>query len=129
MGAVQQVSFDDSERVAAPVDRTRLFRTLQALTVIAVLFGVYMALGYAGTDARQGQVQRIFYLHLASYAGAAVAFGTAAVAGVNYLRARQPRWDVLSLAGVEVGFTLSIITVVTGMVWARPIWNTWWTPA
>jgi heme exporter protein C len=49
------------------------------------------------------------------------------VGGILYLRTRNPKWDILALAGVEVGFTLSLINLVTGMIWARPIWNTWWT--
>jgi heme exporter protein C len=44
-----------------------------------------------------------------------------------YLRTREVRWDTLALAGVEVGMALSLINLVTGSIWARPIWNTWWT--
>lgn len=105
-------------------------RILKGLTVLAVLGfagALYMALGFAGTDAVQGNVQRIFYLHLGAFMGATVAFTGAFVGGVAYLRTQQSRWDTLSLAGVEVGLALSIITLITGMVWARPMWNTWWT--
>ena len=49
------------------------------------------------------------------------------VGGVLYLWKRTTKWDTLALAGVEVGFTLALINLVTGAIWARPIWNTWWT--
>ena len=103
---------------------------LKGLTVLAVLgfaFGLYMGLVYAGTDITQGDVQRIFYIHVAAFSGASVAFFGTVVGGIAYLRTRKPKWDTLALAGVEVGFALSLITLITGMFWARPIWNTWWT--
>ncbi len=56
-----------------------------------------------------------------------MAFGTAVVGGVMYLRTRKVKWDTLALAGVEVGMALALINLLTGMIWARPIWNTWWT--
>jgi heme exporter protein C len=99
--------------------------TLAAIVGLAV--GTYFGLVYAGTDALQGNVQRIFYFHVATFGGAFIAFATAVVGGIAYLVRRNLMWDRLSLAGVEVGFFLSLITLFTGMVWARPIWNTWWT--
>jgi heme exporter protein C len=104
-----------------------LLRLLTLMSVIGFAAASYLALVYAGTDIDQGNVQRIFYFHVAAFSGAFIAFGCSVAAGVLYLRTRQPKWDGLGLAGVEIGLTLSIITTVTGMVWARPIWNTWWT--
>jgi len=100
---------------------------LTAITIIAVAVGVYLALGFAETDLEQGAVQRIFYIHMPSFFGAFLAFGAAVIGGLMYLRTRNVKWDVLSVAGVEVGLVLSLINLVTGAIWARPIWNTWWT--
>ncbi|MFQ3566589.1 MAG: cytochrome c biogenesis protein CcsA [Aggregatilineales bacterium] len=108
-------------------DRLPLLRALTILALIGFAVGVGLALFYAGPDATQGNVQRIFYFHVAAFVGASVSFLTGFIGGVAYLRTRKARWDTLSLAGIEVGFTLSLITLVTGMVWARPTWNTWWT--
>lgn len=116
---------EDSTRLAS--DHSWLLRGLTALALIGFAVGLYLGLFYAGTDISQGHVQRIFYLHLPAFAGASAAFFTALVGGVAYLRTRSPRWDRLSLAGVEVGLMCSIITLVTGMIWAQPTWNTWWT--
>jgi heme exporter protein C len=100
---------------------------LTVLTVLALLGGLYMALAYAGTEIDQGNVQRIFYIHVPSFFGAFIAFSATLIGGAMYLRTRNPRWDTLAVAGVEVGMALGLINLITGAIWARPIWNTWWT--
>lgn len=104
----------------------RLLIILTILTVIGVGISLYLGLFAAGTDMEQGEVQRMFYLHVPSFAGAFISFGVTVVAAILYLVTRNNKWDALALAGVEVGLFLSIINLVTGSVWARPIWNTWW---
>jgi heme exporter protein C len=89
--------------------------------------GLYLALVGAPTDRLQGEVQRIFYLHLASFVGAFVGFISAVIGGIAYLRTRQMRWDWLAHAGVEVGLVLAAVNVLTGAIYARPIVNSWWT--
>lgn len=108
-------------------DRLPILKGLTIVAIIAAVIGLALALFYAGTDELQGQVQRIFYIHLATFMGASLGFGIGAFAGAAYLITRKPKWDTLSLAGIEVGFPLALITLFSGMIWARPIWNTWWT--
>jgi heme exporter protein C len=105
----------------------RLLLVLAGASVLGVIFGLYMALVYVGTDTVQGEVQRIFYIHMPAFIGAFVAYSSAVLGGVMYLRTRKAKWDTLALAGVEVGFALTFVNLLTGMIWARPIWNTWWT--
>jgi heme exporter protein C len=100
---------------------------LTVITGVSIAFGIYLALFAVGADTEQGDVQRIFYLHVSSFAGAFIAFAVTVVGGLLYLRTRNPKWDTLALAGVEVGLVLAVMNLITGMVWARPIWNTWWT--
>ncbi|MCB9449946.1 MAG: cytochrome c biogenesis protein CcsA [Anaerolineaceae bacterium] len=107
--------------------RPKALTILTVVTVIGILFGLYMALGYAGTDVDQGDVQRVFYIHMPAFLGAFTALLGTVIGGVQYLRTRQVKWDNLALAGVEVGVALALINLITGMIWARPIWNTWWT--
>lgn len=126
MSAVQKAPAVMTERQPAtgwPLPLT----VLTILTVTAVAGGLAMGLFYAGTDTIQGHVQRIFYVHMPSFFGAFVAFGATVIGGIAYLRTHNPRWDRLALAGVEVGLVLSLVNLVTGSIWARPIWNTWWT--
>ena len=72
-------------------------------------------------------MQRIFYIHPGSFLGSFISFSVALVAGIEHLRSRDARWDTLGLSSIEIGLVFSTITIVTGMAWARPIWNTWWT--
>lgn len=127
MTAVKAIPSDATAASQGSKDRLPLLKALTVLAIAGFLIGFGMAMFFAGTDATQGVVQRIFYLHLPAFMGATVAFVAGAVGGVAYLRTRNPRWDTLALSAIEVGFVLSLITLFTGMIWARPIWNTWWT--
>ncbi|MFN8527746.1 MAG: cytochrome c biogenesis protein CcsA [Anaerolineae bacterium] len=99
---------------------------LTVLTVIGILVALYLGMFAAGTDIQQGPVQRLFYIHVPAFSGAFIAFAATVVGGIGYLRTRKAKWDTLALSGVEIGLVLATINLVTGSVWARPIWNTWW---
>lgn len=107
--------------------RTQILTWLTYAALALFALALLMDFFYMGPEAQQGEAQRIFYVHLGSFLGSFVSFGLAVVAGIAYLRSRQPKWDTLGLASVEIGLGFSAITIVTGMAWARPIWNTWWT--
>ena len=107
--------------------RPRLLRALTILTALGFAGTLALGLFAAGTDIQQGQIQRIFYIHMPSFFGALTAFGATVVGGVIYLLRRSEAWDRIALAGVEVGLAFSLINLLTGAIWARPIWNTWWT--
>ncbi|MBK8031034.1 MAG: cytochrome c biogenesis protein CcsA [Chloroflexi bacterium] len=130
MNLAQRLHLAPTSEVGSSVSINRRDQTLRILTLLAVLgFAVcaYLALGFAGTDVNQGNVQRIFYFHVSAFSAASCALFMAVVGGIAFLRTRNAAWDRLSLAGVEVGLSLSLVTLITGMVWARPTWNTWWT--
>jgi heme exporter protein C len=55
-----------------------------------------------------------------------LSFILAAAAGGGYLATRRQWWDWLSLSAVEVGLVFGLIAILSGMIWAQPIWNTWW---
>ncbi|MBI5958145.1 MAG: cytochrome c biogenesis protein CcsA [Chloroflexi bacterium] len=109
------------------LQRTRILRGLTYVSAVLFVIGLYLALFWVGPEKEQGAAQRIFYVHLGSFLGAFLAFGAVVWAGIAYLRSRDNRWDVLGMSGVEIGLGMSAITIATGMCWARPIWNTWWT--
>jgi heme exporter protein C len=105
-------------------------RGLKVLTAVTgVLFAValYMVWFYAPREAIMGEVQRVFYFHVAAGWVGALAFLVAAAAGVLYLARRNRRWDRVGLASVEIGIIFTLINIVSGSIWARPVWNTWWT--
>ena len=82
---------------------------------------------YAPTDYLQGPVQRIFYLHVSSAIAAYGCFAVVLVGGIIYLRAENPVADRFARAGALVGLVFTTVTLVMGMLWAKPIWNTFWT--
>ena len=82
---------------------------------------------YAPIEAVMGPVQKVFYFHVASAWVGMLSFLVAAVAGVVYLRTGSRQWDIAEYGAVEIGMAFAIITIISGSIWARPIWNTWWT--
>jgi len=71
--------------------------------------------------------QRIFYFHVPTWWIGFLAFVVAAGAAVLYLITGHERWDVVGLSSVEIGVTFTTMGLVTGSIWAKPTWNTWWT--
>jgi heme exporter protein C len=92
-----------------------------------LLIATYMVFFYAPQEAVMGDVQRVFYFHVAAGWVGMLSFIGAAVAGIVYLIKKDHQWDIVGLAAVEIGIVFLLINVVTGSIWARPIWNTWWT--
>lgn len=105
----------------------------KALTILdigsVVLMGLAAALVflYAPEEAVMGQVQRIFYFHVSSAWVGMLGFIAAGVTSVLFLRSGDYKWDLISLGAIEIGMIFAFITIVSGSIWARPIWNTWWT--
>src|SRR5450759_2424029 len=87
---------------------------------------LYMAFLFAPTEATMGDVQRIFYFHVPSAWAAFLAFAVVFVASIQWLRTKQPRWDAMAVSAAEVGIVFCSIALVTGSIWAKPIWGTWW---
>lgn len=92
--------------------------------ILAALFCVFV---YVPTDRAQGIVQRIFYFHVPLAILTYVAFGTVAVGGAMFLWRRSRAWDRVAHSAAEVGLLYCSLVLVTGPIWARPIWGTWWT--
>ena len=107
--------------------KPRLLTVLDIVTVVMLLAATWMVFFYAPTEAVMGDVQRVFYFHVASGWVGALAFLVAAVAGVIHLLRGSRRWDAVGLASVEIGLAFTLANLISGSVWARPIWNTWWT--
>lgn len=82
---------------------------------------------YAPSDALQGPEQRIFYLHVSSAIAAFASFAVVLVGGILYLRNESIAADRWARSGALVGVVFTTVTLVMGMLWARPVWNTWWT--
>ncbi len=99
--------------------------TLAAAALIAV--AGYAALFLAPTERTMGLIQRIFYFHVPSAWTAFVAFLVVFVANIAYLLRRKPQWDWLGVSAAEVGLAFCTVVLVTGPIWAKPVWGIWWT--
>ena len=108
-------------------EKPRLLKIIEILAVVLLLAATAMVFFYAPTEKVMGLVQKVFYFHVASAWVGMLSFIAAAVTGIGYLRTNDLRWDVASLAAVELGIIFMIIGIITGSIWARPVWNTWWT--
>jgi heme exporter protein C len=100
---------------------------LDIFSIILLGIATYLALIYAPTEVVMGQVQRVFYFHVATAWVALLGFIAAGITGIIYLITKDPKWDILEVAAVEISVVFFLITIILGSIWARPIWNTWWT--
>lgn len=107
--------------------KPRFLTVLDYWTGLMFLIAVGMVFFYAPTEAVMGDVQRVFYFHVSAGWVGMLSFLVAAVVGIFYLLRGDRRWDIAGLAAVEIGIVFIFINIVTGSIWARPIWNTWWT--
>jgi heme exporter protein C len=107
--------------------KPRWLSVLDIITVILLVAATAMVFFYAPTEAVMGQVQRVFYFHVAAGWVGMLAFLVAAIAGVAYLAKGNRKWDIVGVSAIEIGIVFAFINIVTGSIWARPIWNTWWT--
>src|SRR5213592_531116 len=105
-------------------DMRRLLPPLTGLVMLAALAIVFLVVP---TEADMGIVQRIFYLHVASAWVAFLGFFLVAGASAVYLWNGSPTADRLAYAAGEVGVLFCTLVLVTGPIWARPIWGVWWT--
>jgi heme exporter protein C len=100
---------------------------LVVLSGVAITVALVMVFLYAPRERTMGDVQRIFYFHVSSAWVGFFAFFVTFVAGIGYLARGERRWDIVAVSSVEIGLTFITMTVVTGSLWARPAWGTYWT--
>ncbi len=102
-------------------------KILDGLSVVFILLATWMVSFYAPLESVMGAVQKVFYFHIAAGWVGMLSFFLAFVASILFLVRRKNHWDWLSVCAVEIGLVFMTINILTGMIWARPIWNTWWT--
>ena len=101
--------------------------TLVLVAAALMVFAGFAALYIAPDEKTMHAIQRIFYFHVPSAICSFVAFFIVFIANFAYLGTRKPKWDWLGVAGAEVGVVCSTIVLITGPIWAHPVWGIWWT--
>ena len=107
--------------------KPKMLTVLDIVTVVLLIIATGMVFFYAPMEAVMGQVQRVFYFHVSAGWVGMLGFLVAAIAGIAYLRTADRKWDIVGVSAVEIGMIFALINIITGSIWARPIWNTWWT--
>ena len=110
------------------LSRLPSIKTLLALiTGVMMLVDLYFIFMVAPTDSVLGHVQRVFYFHVPIAIMSFLAFFVVFLGSLMYLIKRTPKWDAIAHASAEVGVVFVTLALITGIIWAKPVWNTWWT--
>jgi heme exporter protein C len=107
--------------------RTWFAKILPFACLLSMLAALAAAFLYAPTERTMGEIQRIFYFHVASWWVAFIAFTVTFAASIGYLWKKRPRFDQVALSSTEIGVLFTTIGLVTGPIWAKPVWGIWWT--
>ncbi|MBA3404314.1 MAG: cytochrome c biogenesis protein CcsA [Gemmatimonadaceae bacterium] len=99
--------------------------SIAAATAVAITF--VRAIFFTPLEATQGPAQKILYLHAPAAWVAFLAFGLVGLASVLYLWLREDRLDRIAESSAEVGLMFTTVVLVTGPLWGKPVWGTWWT--
>ena len=100
---------------------------LGVLSFIGMMVSIWAIFLYAPTDAIEGDPQRIFYFHLPTAILGMLAFGIVALGGIVYIWKKDERWDWVARAAAELGTVFITFALITGSIWGRTTWGTWWT--
>jgi heme exporter protein C len=112
-----------------PGAASRAIRRGRAITLFALLAlaGLYvLALQFTPPERFQGLAQKIFYIHPPVAYAMQLAFIFTGIASALYLWLRDARLDVFAEASTEVAMVFGLIVVITGPIWGKPVWGTWW---
>ena len=105
-----------------------LFRSgLLGLSFILFVAALYLVFIYVPTEKVMGIVQRIFYLMVPMGWLSLLSFLIIFIGSILYLVKRQSKWDTLAYSSAEVGIVFTTLALITGSIWAKPIWGVWWT--
>jgi heme exporter protein C len=97
------------------------------ISFICVIVSLYATFIYAPAEIIMGEIQRIFYFHMGTVWVATIAFIIVFISSILFLKNGKRKWDILALSSAEIGVVFITLTIITGSIWAKPVWGTWWT--
>ena len=100
---------------------------LFVITAAMMLVVLYLIFIWVPTERNLGVSQRIFYFHVPIAWVAFLAFFIVLVGSVGYLWKRTSKWDQLAYSAAEIGVLFTTLMIITGILWAKPVWGVWWT--
>ena len=96
------------------------------LSLALMVVALYLVFVYVPTEKEMGIVQRIFYLMVPVGWLAMLSFFIIFIGSILYLAKRENKWDILAYSAGEVGIVFTTLSLITGSIWAKPIWGVWW---
>lgn len=102
---------------------TRVVGVVTAVVMLVMLALIFL---YAPTERTQGNAQRIFYPHFGAALVMYLAYFITFIGSIGYLWRRAVIWDLLARSAAEVGLLYTTIVLVSGSIWGKTIWGTWW---
>lgn len=99
---------------------------LAVLSFVLFVAALYLVFLYVPTEKTMGIVQRIFYFHVPVAWTAFLAFFIVFLSSIMYLWKRNEKLDNLAGASAEIGVVFTSLVLITGSIWAKPIWGAWW---
>ncbi len=110
----------------ATTSTNRAVVLLGGALLVAMIINLYLIFMLAPEERSMGQVQRIFYFHVPSAWVAFLAFFVVFIASIFYLWKKDRTYDMVAYSSAEIGVIFATLVLITGPIWARPVWNTWW---
>ncbi|MDP3879950.1 MAG: cytochrome c biogenesis protein [Dehalococcoidales bacterium] len=102
-------------------------RVLLWLSLALMMVSLYLVFIYVPTEREMGIIQRIFYLMVPVGWLALLAFTIVFIGSILYLVKKSRKWDTLAHSSAEVGLVFTSLALITGSIWAKPVWGVWWT--
>lgn len=109
---------------------TKVLSFLDPIPILsAALMGaaLWLIFVWVPTEINQGAVQRILYFHVPVAWGSMLGIFVVSGSSLMYLWKKNEMWDRLAVASAEVGVVFGGLMLLSGMIWARPVWAVWWT--
>jgi heme exporter protein C len=100
---------------------------LGGAAILLVIASAYAAFFIAPEERTMGLIQRIFYFHVSSAWAGFTAFFLCFIGNLLYVWKRDQKYDWLAVSGAEVGLAFTTVVLITGPIWAHPVWGIWWT--
>ena len=102
-------------------------KILGILSVILMTLDLYMIFVFAPNEATMGVIQRIFYFHLPFGLSSYLSAYLLGLGSILFLINRDLKWDRFAAATAEMGILFTALSIISGMLWAKPVWGIWWT--
>lgn len=100
---------------------------LLGVSFVLIMVSLFLIFIQVPTEATMGVIQRIFYFHVPMAWVAFLAFFVVFISSIMYLWKRDRKWDIIASSSAELGIVFTTLVLITGSVWAKPIWGVWWT--